>query len=151
MQGLFARSLASGRSRAAPTPHPDMSAPQGSALDGLRVLVLEDSFLVAEVIAETLEASGCDVVGPVARVRSAVPIARDEPLNGAVLDVNVAGEFCFPVAEALAARGVPFLFVTAYNDVGVLPSRFRQATVLHKPFAPDDLVEAASARFRNRA
>jgi len=102
---------------------------------------------VAEVIAETLAGQGCNVVGPVSRVGSALPIARSDRLDGAVLDVNLAGELCIPVAESLAARRVPFLFLTGYNDQAVLPARFRRATVVHKPFSPEELVEAASVLF----
>ena len=151
MHGLADRfTPAHGASCAAVT-RPGLRPRQRAALSGLRVLVLEDSFLVAEVIAETLEAGGCDVVGPVSRVDSALPIARDEPLDGAVLDVNLAGEFSFPVADTLAERGVPFLFVTGYSDLEVLPSRFRKAPMMHKPFAPDELAELTSARFRRTA
>lgn len=152
MGGLF-ESLPAARSKSsAPVARRELATPhRWSALSGLRVLVVEDSFLVAEVIAETLEEGGCDVVGPIARVAQALPIARREPLNGAVLDINLAGEFSFPVAEALAKRGVPFLFLTGYGDLAVLPSRLRQITVVHKPFSPDELIEATAARFGRAA
>jgi CheY-like chemotaxis protein len=117
------------------------------ALNGLRVLVVEDSLLVAEVIAETLTNCGCAVVGPVPRLQRALPLARAESLNGAVLDVNLAGEFCFPIAEALEARGVPFVFLTGYGDLDALPARFRGRPVLGKPFSPADLVGVTRQQF----
>lgn len=123
----------------------------GLALSGLRVLVVEDSLLVAEVIAETLQSHGCDVVGPISRLQRALPLARDEPLHGAVLDVNLAGEYCFPIATALEARGVPFIFLTGYGDVGVLPPEFQAMPLVGKPFTSSELVELIFQRFRRAA
>jgi DNA-binding response OmpR family regulator len=120
-------------------------------LSGLRVLVVEDSLLVAEVIAETLESHGCDVVGPVSRLQRALPLARDEPLHGALLDVNLAGEFCFPIAAALEARGVPFIFLTGYGDIEALPPEFQTKPLVGKPFVSSELVGLISQRFRRPA
>ena len=120
-----------------------------AVLSGLRVLVVEDSLLVAEVIAETLESSGCTVVGPIGRLQRAIPVAREEKLSGAVLDVNLAGEFCFPVAAVLAERGVPFLFLTGYGDIDALPPEFRNTPVIRKPFTPDRLVSLVHEYFRH--
>ena len=120
-----------------------------AVLRGLRVLVVEDSLLVAEVIAETLESSGCAVVGPVSRLQRAVSVAREEMLSGAVLDVNLAGEFCFPIAAVLAARGVPFVFLTGYGDIDALPPQFQDTPVVRKPFAPDRLVSLVHEYFRH--
>jgi DNA-binding response OmpR family regulator len=117
-------------------------------LRGLRVLVVEDSLLVSEVIADTLESCGCTVVGPIGRLHRAIPVARDEQLNGAVLDVNLAGELCFPIAWVLAERGVPFLFLTGYGDIDALPPEFTDTPVMRKPFVPDKLVCLISERFR---
>ena len=148
MDGLFERLSRYERVPPAAIARTNIRAPHGwSGLAGLRVLVLEDSFLVAEVIAETLERQDCTVIGPVSRVHLARPIACHEALDGAMLDVNLAGELCFPVAEILARRRVPFLFLTGYSDVGMLPPRFRDATVVHKPFSPNELTDAAAALF----
>jgi DNA-binding response OmpR family regulator len=83
-----------------------------SSLQGLRILVVEDNFLVAGVIRDMLAASGCMVVGPVARVADGVRLASEEALDGAVLDINLNGDRCYPVARALRDRGVPYLFLT---------------------------------------
>ena len=120
-------------------------------LRGLRILVVEDSLLVAEVIAETLESCGCTVVGPILRLQRAVPVAREETLSGAVLDVNLAGEFCFPIATVLAERGVPFVFLTGYGDIDALPPEFQHTPVMRKPFAPDRLVNLVHEQFRGAA
>jgi CheY-like chemotaxis protein len=110
-----------------------MTALPTSDLSGLRILVLEDTLLVAELIAYELEELGCQTVGPVPRVAQAMTLARTEPLDGALLDINLAGEYCFPVAEILAERGVPFVFVTGYGD-SALPPAYRAVPRLTKPF-----------------
>jgi CheY-like chemotaxis protein len=74
------------------------------------VLVVEDALLVADVIAEALPDLGCHIIGPVPRLAQGLAVATTEDLDGALLDVNLAGEQCFLVAEALAARGIPFAF-----------------------------------------
>src|SRR3546814_355161 len=87
-----------------------------TGLHGLRVLVVEDNFLLADVIADTLREYGCEVVGPAGDVAMAVKLAREAELDGAVLDLNLYGEFCFPVAAALAERSVPYLFLTGRSE-----------------------------------
>ena len=116
-------------------------------LTGLRVLVVEDTLMVAEVIAETLEMAGVTVIGPVGRVGTALALAERETLDGALLDVNLAGENSGPVAEALRARGIPFIFLTGYGDTSALPPAFRHAPHMAKPFQERDLREAMAARF----
>ena len=103
--------------------------------------------MVAEVIAELLEMAGVTVIGPVSRVGAAVALAQRERLDGALLDVNLAGENSGPVAEALRARGIPFIFLTGYGDAGALPPAFRHAPHMAKPFHERALREAMAARF----
>jgi CheY-like chemotaxis protein len=118
-------------------------------LSGLRILVVEDMLLVAEEISEQLRSWGCDVVGPMSRVESALTPAREAPLDGALLDVNLAGESCFPLAAALSARSVPFVFMTGY-DGGALPPEYRTVPRLGKPIAARELARVAAERFRPR-
>jgi CheY-like chemotaxis protein len=120
----------------------------GGDLSGLRILVVEDMLLVAEAIADLLERRGCEVVGPVSRMQRALSLAREAPLDGAVLDVNLAGEFSFPVATALDERGIPFVFLTGYDDASAFPPNFRTAPHLGKPFDNDELADLLSRHFR---
>lgn len=129
-------------------------SPRGGApanLTGLRVLVVEDILLVADVIQDQLESCGCTVVGPVSRVQSALRLVEAAPLDGALLDVNLAGEFCFPVAAALRHRGVPFIFLTGYDDPGLIPMEFRAALRLAKPFDRTKLTTAIAEQFQRAA
>lgn len=106
--------------------------------------------LVAEMIAEALQEEGCAVVGPVPRLREGVALASEERLDGALLDVNLAGEHCFPIAEALTARGVPFAFLTGYGD-GALPPAWQGVPRLGKPFDLGALVALVGQLFQRHA
>jgi DNA-binding response OmpR family regulator len=101
-------------------------------------LVVEDESLIAMLVEETLIDAGMTVVGPVARVGKALDIAIKTELAGAVLDVNIAGEVVYPVADALEARGIPFLFLTGYGARAVRPD-LRNHPILHKPFLPEQM------------
>jgi CheY-like chemotaxis protein len=104
-----------------------------SELQGRRVLVVEDEFLVAMDIELMLGELGCEVLGPLADLASALRAAREETLDLALLDVNIAGEPVTTVAEALAERALPFVFCTGYQAEN-LPSRYPAAPTLTKPF-----------------
>ncbi len=109
-------------------------------LAGKRVLVVEDEWLVAMLIEEVLEDAGCVVVGTFARVPAALAAAQTVAVDVALLDVNIAGEQVFPVAHALAARGVPFLFLTGYGE-NALSRDHPGWDACAKPFRPVQLIE----------
>lgn len=103
-------------------------------LTGRRVLVIEDESLVAMLLETILEDMGCTPVGPVATVEEGLDtVAGDDAIDAALLDVNVAGREVFPIAEALKARGVPFVFSTGYGEGG-LPDAWRGHPTVQKPF-----------------
>jgi DNA-binding response OmpR family regulator len=104
-----------------------------SALAGLRVLLAEDEYLIAFELHDALIAAGADVIGPFPTLRETIGcVNADTKLDLAVLDVNLRGEMVFPVADALDARGVPFVFATGY-DQETLPERFAGHMRLEKP------------------
>ncbi len=113
----------------------------GRSLDGLRILVVEDAFPVAELIDGMLAALRCEVVGPVGRLERAVRMAREEAVDGAILDVNLGGEDVSPVADELEARGLPFFFATGYEGLVDLPAKYQDRPSLKKPFALRDFNE----------
>jgi CheY-like chemotaxis protein len=105
-----------------------------NALQGRRVLVIEDESLVAMLLETILDDMGCAVVGPESNIDDGLRAATTEGvLDAALLDVNVAGREVFPVAEALKARGVPFVFSTGYGEAG-LPEHWRGNPTIQKPF-----------------
>ena len=107
-------------------------------LSGLRVLVVEDEAAISLLLEDMLLDFGCEVIGPSARLAPALEAVEKEKVDIAILDVNVAGESVYPVAEALQARSIPFVFSTGYGSQGIKDA-FRDRPVLQKPFAQHDL------------
>jgi PAS domain S-box-containing protein len=101
-------------------------------LSGNRVLLVEDEALVAMVMRDMLCELGFSVVGPFSRSSEATVAARDERVDAAVLDINLDGEMAYSIADLLAARGIPFVFVTGYGAESIDP-RFAHVPVLQKP------------------
>jgi CheY-like chemotaxis protein len=111
-----------------------------SSLEGLRVLVVEDETLVAMLLEDMLADHGCEVAATVSRIAQALEAIAHEELqvDAAILDVNLAGEPSFPIAQALAEKGVPFVFATGYGSGG-LPETWRDRPTLQKPFSHDEV------------
>jgi len=107
--------------------------PQHTQCQGRRILIVEDLFLVAEELSDTLQDWGCEVSGPAARVGDALALVAHETLDGALLDVNLGDERCFPIAQALRERGVPFIFLTGYDMSSAFPPEFANVPRLPKP------------------
>lgn len=101
--------------------------------NGRRVLVVEDEFLIALATADLLESLGCVVIGPAARLTAALSFAQLEPVDAAILDINLAGEPVWPVAEELRRRNVPFLYLSAYQDADIVPAHISGVPYLQKP------------------
>jgi CheY-like chemotaxis protein len=115
---------------------------QNEPLSGRRVLVVEDELLIAHDLAQSIAGRGAEIIGPVGTVADALElIASSGRLDGAVLDLNLGGEMAFPVAEALDARQVPFVFATGYGP-DMLPPRFAGFACCEKPVELGCLVRA---------
>lgn len=110
---------------------------------GKRALVVEDEAMVAMLIEDSLQEMGCVVAATASTLDRAVALAAEAAVDFAILDLNLSGKLSFPAAEALAARGVPFVFSTGYG-AGALPERFRQVPTIGKPFSPSELEEAVA-------
>ena len=100
----------------------------------LKILVLEDETLVSMMLEDMLEELGCGVLGPFGSTAEALEkIATGDPIDLALLDVNLGGETAYAVAERLTELRVPFVFVSGYGVSGIEP-RFAGVPVLAKPF-----------------
>ena len=99
---------------------------------GNRILLVEDEILVAMMMRDILSDLGFSVVGPFSRLSEAMVAAVHEHIDAGIVDVNLGGEFVYPVAEVLLARDIPFIFVTGYG-VESIDARFASAPVIKKP------------------
>lgn len=106
----------------------------------LRVLLVEDEIVIAVMLEDMLAELGHKVIGPVARLDKAVAMAQQEAVDVAILDVNLRGKEVYPVADALAARRIPFIFCTGYGKAG-LHARYDGRPALQKPFQRHSLRE----------
>jgi CheY-like chemotaxis protein len=106
-----------------------------------RILIVEDETMVAMLLEDIVDELGFRVVGPVGRVSQALALLESATIDGAVLDLNLAGEFSYPIADALIARGLPFVFATGYGEAGVDPA-YHSRPVVQKPFTLERLQQA---------
>jgi PAS domain S-box-containing protein len=126
---------------AAPRIAETVVAPAGRRdLKGARVLIVEDAVLLALELETGLADAGAEVVGPAYELEEALALL-ERPIDAAVLDANLNGRSVMPVAEALAARRVPFVFATGYGETGGAPGGF-DAPVIRKPY---DVTQVAAA------
>lgn len=109
-----------------------------SALAGKRILLIEDEFIVAAMLEDVLSGLGAVVVGPAYRLEDGLRLAIEEAIDVAVLDVNIEGERSDAIADALAARKIPFVLATGYGD----GEARHGAPVLTKPYTPKMLAAA---------
>ncbi len=120
-----------------------------SALSGLRLLLVEDEFMIAMLIEDILLELDCVVIGPFASLTEALHAAQHAALDGAVLDVNLRGEKVYPVAEVLEGRGVPFLLLSGYGS-DAIPADRPDWRACSKPFNPAELIEMLTERITRR-
>lgn len=107
----------------------------------LKILIVEDEALVAMLMEDVLADLGHEVVAIAGRLQQGLDLARTAAIDCAMLDLNLNGQRTYPIAEVLAARGVPFLFVTGYGAAGV-DQDWINRPILQKPFEPHRLAEA---------
>jgi DNA-binding response OmpR family regulator len=110
-------------------------------LAGLRVLVVEDDYFIADEICTTLRNGGAEVLGPSPDIEHGLDVVRSEHLDCAVLDINLHGTLAFSLASELRRRGTPSIFATGY-DQSVLPGAFSDSVRLEKPVNLSELLRA---------
>jgi DNA-binding response OmpR family regulator len=113
-------------------------------LAGKRVLIVEDEQLFADYLADAMAAEGAEVIEPVASVNAALDAITNTLLDGVTLDLKLKGETILPVADILAARNIPFIFLTGYGAADV-PARHANVTRVEKPVAPSMVCRALEA------
>lgn len=103
-------------------------------MPGVSVFLVEDETLIRMMIAEMIEELGHKVVAEAGSIQAAEPLARTSPFDLGIFDINIGGSVISPIAEIVAARGLPFIFVSGYGPEG-LPAMFKGKPVLRKPFS----------------
>lgn len=107
-------------------------------IDGKRILVIEDEFIVAAMLCDILEDAGAEALGPVGRVSEGLNVIASEQFDAAVLDWNLHGESGSSLAEALQKREIPFVIATGY---GAVEGPFADRPLLGKPYVTSVLLE----------
>jgi CheY-like chemotaxis protein len=103
-----------------------------------RILVVEDEYLIRMLLEDMLTDLGYEIAGAVGTIAEASEIAEKAEFDLAILDVNLDGKEIYPVADILAARGLPFVFVSGYGE-GSLAEPYRGRPALQKPFQAEQL------------
>jgi CheY-like chemotaxis protein len=122
-----------------------MSEQGNPNIKGRRLLVVEDDFLIADDLANSLQELGAEIVGPAGTVEDALELLEsDGVLDAAVLDINLREERVYPVASVLTQRGIPFVFTTGYDTVAI-PQVYASAPRCEKPVDKMQLIRLLSA------
>jgi ActR/RegA family two-component response regulator len=112
-----------------------MSSTQAVELQGRRLLIVEDDYVIASDLARALEDRGVEVVGPAGSVEDAMELIDTAELDGAVLDISLGEEKSYPIADELAMRGVPFVFASGYDAI-VVPTAYSDVPRLESRWTP---------------
>jgi CheY-like chemotaxis protein len=105
---------------------------QPQHLQGRRVLIVEDQYLIADEMRRSVEALGGAVVGPAPSVEKAIGAMGEQDIDLALLDVNLSGEPVYRLADMLISRGTPFIFATGYARAA-LREDYADAPHIEKP------------------
>src|SRR3954462_7387826 len=131
--------------------HGSSTEPQAGVKDradlrGRRILVIEDSPVVAPFTVDILAELGCEVVGPAPNMALAREMVDGGDFDGALLDVHIRGERVFPLCELLSAKGVPFVLTSGYAD-WTMPEKWDGRPRLQKPYTIEQVEEALISLF----
>jgi CheY-like chemotaxis protein len=118
----------------------------GADLKGKRILVIEDSPVVAPFTVDVLDELGCKVVGPAPNMATAREMVEAGEFDAALLDVHIRGDVVFPLCELLAAKGVPFVLTSGYAD-WTMPEKWDERPRLQKPYTIAQVEDALTALF----
>jgi len=114
---------------------------------GKHILVVEDEYFLADETRRKLQKLGAAVVGPTGHVDEALALIADETIDAAILDIHLAGELVFPVAERLEELHIPYVFATGYNP-SIIPARFNGFILSEKPIDLEHIAQALFAPAR---
>ena len=113
-------------------------------LRGRRILLVEDSPVVAPFTADLLEELGCLVIGPAPNMAAAWELVEAEEFDAAIMDIHIRGDRVFPLCEALEAKRVPFILTSGYADWQI-PDKWEDRPRLQKPYTIEEVEQLLSA------
>ena len=111
-------------------------------LPGKRVLIVEDNPIIAYDISGLVEDTGAEPVGPALDLEAGIRLVAENHLDAALLDIDLGGDYVWPIAEALDRNQVPYAFVSAQCSDQLMPESFRSRPCIYKPARPDEIVRA---------
>ena len=109
-----------------------------------RILVVEDELMIRMLLEDMLDELGYTVAAEAGHLDEALEAAKTAVFDMAILDVDLNGKTCEPVAEVLATRGMPFVFTTGFGEHS-LPQAYRDRPILKKPYQIDGLRQILEA------
>ena len=110
-----------------------------SVLANRRILLAEDEGLIALDVEAMLQGFGCEVVGPLADLEDILLAIQAQPLDGALLDVNLRGRQVFDILPQFISRNIPVVLTSGYDDASLFPDAFRELPRISKPFDQNTL------------
>ena len=117
-------------------------------LDGRKILLVEDEYLIAEDVAAVLREAGGEVIGPASSLPMAVRLTEQSALiDAAVLNIDLQGVAVYPLADELLGRGVPFLFLTGYGE-DQIPDNYSGIRCCNKPVSAGSLLNEVRGLLR---
>ena len=125
---------------------PSAAAPPEGSLKGRKILIVEDSPVVAPFTADLLDELGCEVVGPAPNMAAARELVEAGQFDGALMDIHIRGAQVFPLCEILEAKGLPFVLTSGYAD-RQMPQKWQDRPRLQKPYTLDQVEQALRALF----
>jgi DNA-binding response OmpR family regulator len=117
----------------------DLSRDDTARLRGKRVLLIEDEYLIADDLNRALSHSGVVVIGPIGTLEAGLRAASSELIDIAILDINLRGEWSYPIVDELLARNIPVVLATGYDEEAVQPG-FSQLPRVQKPYKPNEVL-----------
>jgi CheY-like chemotaxis protein len=118
------------------------AADPGKPLAGRRILIAEDSPIIALDLSSLLEAAGAEIIGPFGTLADAAAAIGGERIDVALMNIELRGESALPLAQAAAAHGAAILFATAGDDGAAARRGFPRALVIRKPFSEAEILDA---------
>ena len=104
----------------------------------VRMLVLEDDFLISSDLAEMIENSRCAVIGPACTLQQALELDAVSPADAGIFDISINGQITFELPQLFRQSGRPFVFLTGYDRTAI-PEEFRDVPVVEKPYGGEEI------------